>query len=157
MYKFYAYLILGRIQAPLELWQPEGQHGFRRHRRIEGHFLAANMMIDRPLLANTPLRIVSMDWSKAFDRVDWKALLAALRVQSASPKLILLLQTTYANPKDQVVSNNDGSYEFDICAGVRQGRVVSPRMLCSVLPLPIGRWRNQVEHFGFNLGGGMSH
>ena len=53
---------------------------------------------------------------------------------------------TYANQKGQVLSNTDASHEFDICAGVRQGCVLSPRSFCSVLQLAMGRWRSQVEH-----------
>ena len=55
------------------------------------------------------------------------------------------------------MSNNEKSHEFDICAGVRQGCVLSPRLFCSVLQLAMGRWRSRVEHFGLNLGEGMSH
>ena len=55
------------------------------------------------------------------------------------------------------MTNTDTSHEFDICGGVRQGCVLSPRLFCSVLQLAMGRWRNQVEHFGLNLGDTMSH
>jgi len=139
MYIFFAYLILGRIEAPLEQWQPEEQHGFRKNRRMEEHLLTANMVIDKTLLANTPLWIVSLDLSKTFDRVDWKSLWEALRLHGVSPHLIWLLQITYANQKGQVVSNNDKSHQFDICAGVRQGCALSPRLFCSVLQLAMGR------------------
>ena len=61
--KIIAYLIFGRIGAPLEHWQPEGQHGKRQKRRIVEHLLAANMVIDKPL-TNTPLWIVSLDFPK---------------------------------------------------------------------------------------------
>ena len=100
---------------------------------------------------------MSLDLSKAFDRVDWKSFWEALELHCVSPHLIWLLQITYANQKGQVVSNNDKSHEFDICAGVRQGCVLSPRLFCSVLQLAMGRWRSRVEHFGLNLGDGMSH
>ena len=63
----------------------------------------------------------------------------------------------HANQKGQVLSNTDRSHEFDICAGVRQGCVLSPRLFCSVLQLAMGRWRSQVEHLGLNLGDGMLH
>ena len=64
---------------------------------------------------------------------------------------------TYANQKVQVLSNIDTSHEFDICAGVRQGCVLSPRLFCSVLQLAMGRWRSQVEHLGLNLGDGSQN
>ena len=155
--QFFAYLILGRGEAPLEHCQPEEQHGFRSKRGIEEHLLTANMVSDKTLLRNTPLWIVSLDLSKAFDRVDWRSLWEALRLHGVSPHLIWLLQMTYANQKGQVLSNTDTSHEFDICAGVRQGCVLSPRLFCSVLQLAMGRWRSQLEHLGLNLGDGMSH
>ena len=70
MYKTFAYLILGRIEEPLEHAQPEEQHGFRtyvrggKNRGIEEHLLIANMVIDKTLLANRPLWILSFDLSK---------------------------------------------------------------------------------------------
>lgn len=45
----------------------------------------------------------------------------------------------------------------DICAGMRQECVLSPRFFCSALQLAMGRWQNQVEHFGLNWGDRMSH
>ena len=79
MYKTFAYLILGRIEEPLEDAQPEEQHGFRTKRRIEEHLLSANMVIDKTLLANKPSWILSLNLSKAFDCVDWDALWSGVR------------------------------------------------------------------------------
>ena len=135
--KMFAYLILGRIEAPLEQWQPEEQHGFRSNGRIEERLLT--WLFDKTLLANTSLWIVSLDLSKAFDRVDWKSLWEASRLHAVSPHLIWLLQMTYANQKGEVVSITDTNHEFDICAGVRQGCVLNPRLFFSVLQLAMGR------------------
>ena len=107
---------------------------------LKNHLLSANIMIDNILLANAPLWMVSLDSSKAFEREDWRSL-------CTSPRLISFPQMTYANQKGQVMNNTDTTHEFDICAGVRQGCVLSRRLFCSVLQLAMGRWRNQVEHF----------
>ena len=56
-----------------------------------------------------------------------------------------------------MLSNTAASHEFNICAGVREGCVLSPRLFCSVLQLAIRRWRNQVQHLVLNLGDGTSH
>ena len=58
---------------------------------------------------------------------------------------------TYANQKGEVVSNTDTSHEFDICAGLRQGCVLTIRLYFSVLQLAMSGWRNQVEHIGFTF------
>ena len=60
-------------------------------------------------------------------------------------------------PEGQVLSNTDASHEFNICAGVREGCVLSPRLFCSVLQLATRRWRNQAQHLVLNLGDGTSH
>eukprot|EP00439_Symbiodinium_sp_Y106_P084981 s314_g27.t1 len=39
LYKTFAYLILGRIEGPLDAHQPEEQHGFRSNYRVEEHLL----------------------------------------------------------------------------------------------------------------------
>ena len=137
MYIFFAYLFLGCIEAPLEQWQPEEQHGLRRNRRIEEHFLTANMVIDKKLLANTPLWIVSLG-IRGFWWRGLEVIVGSLRLHGASPLLIWLLQMTYAIQKSQVVTDNEKGHEFDICAGLRQGCLLSPRLFCSVLQLAMG-------------------
>ena len=47
LYKTFAYLVLGRIEATLDAGQPEEQHGFRADRRIEEHLLTTNLVLDK--------------------------------------------------------------------------------------------------------------
>ena len=75
-YKLFAYMILGRTKAQLESTQPEEQHGFRSGRRVEEHLVTTQLVFDKLLRANVPIWIISLDLSKAFDRVHWPALWA---------------------------------------------------------------------------------
>ena len=77
-YKIFAYVILHRIEPCLDSHQPEKQNGFRAGRRLEEHLLTANFFLDKTLAANIPVWILSLDLSKAFDRVDWGGLWLAL-------------------------------------------------------------------------------
>ena len=70
-YKFFAYMILHRIQPCLDSCQPEEQHGFRAGRRLEEHLLTANLFFDKTLAANIPVWVLSLNLSNAFDRVDF--------------------------------------------------------------------------------------
>ena len=83
-YKVFAYMLLARIENILELEQPEEQHGFRPGRRIEEHLLTTNIFLDKATAAGRTIWIVSLDLSKAFDRVHWPALWAALHDQGVS-------------------------------------------------------------------------
>ena len=108
------------------------------------------MVIDKTLLANRPLWILSSDLSKTFDRVDWDVLWRGLRLHGVSAHLVWLLQVVYSNHTGQISGHSDVSREFCIKAGVRQGCVLSPRLFCSVLQLAMGEWRFDVSNNGLN-------
>ena len=101
LYKLFAYLVLGRSEHTLENAQPEEQDGFRKNRRIEEHLITANYVFDKTLLTSTPIWVISLDLSKAFDRVDWQAL-CTLATHGVSQHLIWILQLLYGKQRGQV-------------------------------------------------------
>ena len=151
LYKLFTYLVLGRIENTLDCAQPEEQHGFRKNRRIEEHLVTANYVFDKTMLVGTPLWLISLDLSKAFDRVDWQALWTALETHGVSQHLVWILQLLYDNQRGQVLTDSGESREFDIRRGVRQGCVLSPRLFCSVLEWALSKWRMRVRTEGIDL------
>ena len=137
-----------------EQHQPEEQHGFRSGRRIEEHLLTANIVIDKTLLANVPLWIVSLDLSKALDRVSWDSLWGGLLRHGVSRHLVWALRLIYWEQKGQIITKQDTSREFDIKAGVRQGCVLSPRLFSCVLEVALKKWREQLQDGGLDFGDG---
>ena len=69
LYKIFTHMVLAQVEPVLEASQPEKQHGFRCGRRLGEHLVSANLMIDKLLAVGKPFWIVSLDLSKAFDRV----------------------------------------------------------------------------------------
>ena len=155
MYKVFARMILGRIENILDASQPEEQHGFRVGRRIEEHLLTANVLLDKTFAANLPLWIVSVDFAKAFDSVEWSALWTALRTQGVSDHLVWVLQMLYQDQEGVVRGDSNLSRWFKICGGVRQGCVLSPRLFCAVLQAALSAWRQSVEFLGLDFGDGL--
>ena len=151
LYKTFACLVLGRIESVLDAHQPEEQHGFRKGRRIEEHLLTANTVLDKTLAANIPLWVISIDFSKAFDRVSWTALWSALAQHGVSAHLIWILQELYAGQLGVRGDDGESSRLFQISGGVRQGCVLSPRLFCAVLQLAMGGWRRNVDAAGIDL------
>ena len=143
------------MENTLENSQPEEQHGFRKQRRIEEHLLTANLCLQKTLAANIPLWIISLDLSKAFDKVNWEALWAALMQHGVSQHLVWILQYIYYGQSGKVREDLVDSRDFGIRAGVRQGRVLSPRLFCAVLEFAMSSWRAKVETYGLNLHDGM--
>ena len=155
LYKLFAYLLLGRIERILDDAQPEEQHGFRGDHRIEEHLLTANLVIEKTLGAQLPVWMLSLDLSKAFDRVAWPALWQALRAHGVSDHLVWIMQTMYEDQVGQVRGEWGHSREFTITGGVRQGCVLSPRLFCCALQWAMARWRIQAGPAGFDLHDGL--
>ena len=151
----FAYLMLGRMEDSLEAMQPEEQHGFRQGRRIEEHLLTANVCLQKTLAASTPLWIISLDLSKAFDKIDWNALWSALRQHGISEHLIWILQCVYYSQTGVVRERDVDSCGFDIRGGVRQGCVLSPRLFSAVLEMALSSWRAKMEAEGLSLEDGL--
>eukprot|EP00438_Fugacium_kawagutii_P018891 Skav221137 [mRNA] locus=scaffold233:687899:688318:+ [translate_table: standard] len=115
--------------------QPEEQHGFRPHYRLEEHLTTANFVVDKLLTINAPIWIVSLDLSKAFDRVNWNKLWLALHDHGVSEHLIWVMRCLYWQQVGCVQGTTETNENFPINAGVRQGRVLSPRLFSAVLSM----------------------
>ena len=147
--------MLGRMEDAFADWQPEEQHGFRKQRRIEEHLLTANLRLQKTWEANIMLWIISLDSSKAFDKVNWEALWAALMQHGVSQHLVWILQCFYYGQSGKVREHFVDSRDVAIRAGVRQGCVLSPRLFCAVLEFAMSSWRAKIDSYGLNLHDGM--
>ena len=147
----FAYFLLGRLEQFLEAGQPEEQHGFQPGRRLEEHLVTANLVLDKADAVGIPVWIISLDLSKAFDRVHWPALWTALVDEGIPVHLVWILQCVYFGQCGEVVGEMGQSRKFNITGGVRQGCVLSPRLFCAVLQWAMREWRAEVGNMGFNL------
>ena len=73
---------------------------------------------------------LSLDASKAFDRVDFCKLFNLLIERNVNPIIIRLLMHMYTNQKNIVRYNQSFSNLFDISNGVKQGGILSPTLFC---------------------------
>ena len=156
-YKVFACLVLERIELQLEDHQPEEQHGFRRGKRIEEHLLTANAFLDKTLAGGIPVRVVSLDLSKAFDRVHWPAPWKSLLEQGISEHMVWMISKLYDGQFGEVIGSSGRSRKFNITGGVRQGCVLSPCLFCAELQFAMWKWRLKVGDLGFDLLDGMPH
>ena len=88
--------------------------GFRGGRRVEEHLVTMHLVLDKLSSANVPIWIVSLDLSKAFDRVHWPAPWRALSEQGLSEHMIWMIKNLYRNQQGQVVGSNGCSRSFAI-------------------------------------------
>ena len=78
--------------------------------------------------------------------------------RAVSDHLIWILQSIYSNQLGEVQGEHSNSNPFPIHAGVRQGRMLSPRLFSSVLQWGMSAWRQNAEtrKCGVDLGDNMA-
>ena len=77
--------------------------------------------------------MLSLDASKAFDKVKYTKLFKLLIERSVCPLLIRFLMNIYIFSSASVKWNNCESDSFNIGNGVKQGAVLSPILFCTYI------------------------
>ena len=93
--------------------------------------------------------MVSLDFEKAFDRIEFGPLFDALRQQGVPECYIALLTALY---NDQWGSVNGSTY-FEIQRGVKQGDVISPMLFNAGLEMAFRSWKVRLANHGLLLSG----
>ena len=94
---------------------------------------------------------MSLDLSKAFDGTHYGK--AFLR-HGVSQHLVWALRLVYWEQRGQIINKRGTSREFDIKAGVRQGRVLSPTQCSCVLEVALKKGRKQLQAGCLDFGDG---
>ena len=89
-YNFFARLVYQRISYGLDEHQSEDQFGFRHSRSTTHALLVLESMLSKGIEYIVPVRVVTIDLKKVFDRVDHKFLFRALRCQMDHNDVALL-------------------------------------------------------------------
>ena len=83
---------------------------------------------------NTPLAIISVDQTKAFDRINRHFMLRVLLKVGFGDSFINWVQTLYQNIKSQICTNGYLSQSFSLERGVGQGCPYTPNAVVELLP-----------------------
>ena len=93
---------------------------------------------------------LSLDLSKAFDRIEYEPLLEALRLQGVTDAYISILAVIYLDQRGHV----EGSRRFCIQRGVKQGDVLSPLLFNAGLEAALRKWKTRVTGKGIVIDSG---
>ena len=115
-------------------------------------------LANKALAVGIPIWVVSLNLSKAFDRVHWPALWKSLLEQGISKQMVWIISKLYDCQFGEVIGSSGRSKKkINITGGVRQGCVLSPRLFCAVLKFAMRKWRLKVGDLGFDVSDGMPH
>uniref|UniRef100_A0A3B3I4T3 Reverse transcriptase domain-containing protein n=1 Tax=Oryzias latipes TaxID=8090 RepID=A0A3B3I4T3_ORYLA len=104
------------------------QTGFIKGRHSDDNVRRLVNIIDFATIKNQEMTILSLDAEKAFDRVNWKFLIAALHKFGFGESFINWIKILYHNPNASVRTNKQTSNRFFLGRGTRQGCPLSPSL-----------------------------
>ena len=151
IYKIGSTCIANRIKSVLpQLIHPD-QTGF-----VKGRYIGDNLRLVYDLIHfldnnNLPGLLVSIDFEKAFDSVNWDYMNKVLQIFGFGNDICQWISAFYKNIRSSVVVNGKASTFFDIRRGCRQGDPISPYLFILCSELLAHRIRSEKEIIGINI------
>lgn len=125
--KMYAKLLAARLQTVIPSLIGLDQVGFVPNREAWDNILKTGLLIEQAWRSNSLLYLLSLDAEKAFDRLDWKFMVATLEQVGLPGEFIQKIMALYIAPSARIKVNGTLSSPIKISNGTHQGcRPLSP-------------------------------
>ena len=134
-YKLISKVLAKRLQTVLKKLININQVGYVVGRSINDHIRLVDDILNFSNIENLPGMVVSLDYQKAFDTVNKKSILTALRRFNLGEHFIKLVNTLISNTEASVKNANWFTSFFKTNRGVRQGCCLSPLLFILVVEL----------------------
>lgn len=102
------------------------QHGFMKNRSPHTNLLNFYHMLYKQLDAKLPIDVITIDMTKAFDKVNHSLLLSKLKAYGVSPKFLNLLNGFLVGRRQRMSYHGNLSACAPVHSGLPQGSVLSP-------------------------------
>ncbi len=103
----------------------EVQAGFTEGSRIENNIFILKYCIEKSFQMKTPLIIISIDFTKAYDSIKRGKMIEILMENKINPECIDFISKVYCNDKTIVELGEEEEVVIDVTSGIRQGCTVS--------------------------------
>ena len=125
-YKVYASLLQRRLAMYIDPRIRDNQFGFRRGRSTSQPIHVLRRLLEAHERQDSPLHLLFLDWSKAFDSVTFCSIEQSLVRIGVPPPSVKAIMAIYSSPRFRVRDSGITSEEGFQGRGVRQGCPLSP-------------------------------
>jgi len=152
VYKIGSACIAARIKSVLPKLISEDQSGY-----VEGRYIGNNIrfiydLIDYLKVSKLPGLLLSVDFEKAFDSLDWSFMNRVLEAFGFGNDICKWIRTFYTSLKSAVVVNGKVTSWFDVKRGCRQGDPISAYLFILCAEIMSTRIKNNQEIKGVKIG-----
>ena len=143
VYKIGSACIANRIKKVLPELIHDDQTGFVPGRYIGDNLRLLYDIIDYLQKENLPGLLVSIDFEKAFDSVDWTFMEKVLKHFGFGKDIIRWVTAFYNDIRSSIIVNGQASSSFIIERGCRQGDPISPYLFILCAEILAGQIREE--------------
>ena len=112
-------IVLPKLISPM-------QTGFMKNRYISDNIVQLHNIIEKCRKTNAEAILISIDFHKAFDTVEWLATYKTLGIFGFGDYFINAIRTLYADPMSSVINNGYWSDWFSLTRSCHQGDPILP-------------------------------
>ena len=123
-YRILAFVLANRLQKVMAKIVNEDQTAYMRGRYMGYNIRLVSDTIDYDILNKSGI-LLTIDFKKAFDSLEWNFMLKILQTFNFGPSFINWIKTIYNSPEACIKNNGHISEVFQISCGIRQGCPVS--------------------------------
>ena len=117
-YKIYAKIIANRLQLVIDKLILKDQVGFLKNRYISNNLMDLNSILMTAQKEQLEVTIVCIDFEKAYDTVELKALYNTLRAYNFGKGIISMIKICYTDIKSKVINNGFLSEPLTVSRGL---------------------------------------
>jgi len=151
-YRILAYVLAERLQSVIDSIVSKDQNAYIRNRYMGDNIRLVQDVIEYFEASQKGGLLFMIDFTKAFDSIDWKFMFKALEFFNFGDSFKRWIHTLYHMPVGKVKNNGYISNEFQMSRGIRQGCPVSALLFILCIEILGLRIRQSKDLKGFDLG-----